>query len=143
MIKRVRWLGRHLADTFWHGDLRMARAAVALASLSWAYDLLRWDQSAQFARPAYLYLRELMPEDAWGVCFLIVGAIQFWRALTGVPVSSGVGAFIAGAFSCALWCYVALALRVSITPPPAINAGNIVIALLSCVILVRAIARRD
>jgi hypothetical protein len=133
-------LARHLLDTFWHGDLRMARAAVAIGSLCWAFDLLRWDH---FHRPAYIYLRELMPEDAWGLSFLAVGTIQLFRAITGVPVSSGTSACIAGGMSCALWCYVAAALHLSLTPPPAINAGNIVIALLSCVILVRAIARRD
>lgn len=133
-------IARHLLDTFWRGDLRMTRAGVALASLLWAYDLLRWDH---FDRPAYVYLRDLMPEDAWGCCFLLVGSIQLWRAMRGVSVSSGYLACMIGGVSCALWCYVAAALNASITPPPAINAGNTAIAFLSCVILVRAIAQRD
>ncbi len=132
---------RYFAETFWLGDLRMVRAGIALASLRWAWVLLVYD--GNFDRPIYSPLRELMPENGWGYCFLAVGAMQLWRAVRGTPVSEGSPALLFGTASCALWCFVAIALEFGVTPAPASNAGNLIWALLSCIILVRAIARRD
>jgi hypothetical protein len=113
---------------------------VAIGSLYWAVILLVYDE---FERPVYADMRDLMPENTWGLCFLVVGIVQFWRAVHGVPVSSGWVACIAAAVTSALWCYVAWSLHFSLAPPAAGNAGNVVLALLSCGILVRAVARRD
>lgn len=132
-------LGRALLDTFWRSDLRLVRAAIGLGSLIWAVILLI--DGAQFARPAYFWLKHMAPQPIWGCAFLIVGALQFSRGVSGIPTSSGWYACIVACVSFFLWACVTTALGTALTPTPAINSGNIVIALLQGIVLVRAIAR--
>lgn len=130
---------RLFRETFWHSDLRLVRAAIGLGSLIWAGILILG--GVQFERPAYYYLAQVAPQQLWGIGFLLVGVLQFLRAFRGVPTSSGFYACTVAALCAFLWVCVTTALATALNPTPAINAGNIVISLLSCVVLVRAIAR--
>jgi hypothetical protein len=145
MIGNLKAAAHRMVHTFATSELKAARLTVGAGSIVWAYILLF--EGPQWHRPAYVYLRELAPQDAWGVAFGFCGVLQFTRA--ALDVSEARGGWMAVAIATViawLWTFVAAALWVSLDPPPAIVAGNVALALASCVILLRTgwqVLRRD
>jgi hypothetical protein len=131
----------HLTDLLLRGDLALARATVAFASLLWAAILLFG--GPQFDRPSYVYLAQIASQQTWGAMFGIVGLVQMIRVIFKTPVTSGVYACFAAALIAWLWCAVAAALALSIQPPPGMVAGNVAVAALSALIFIRTVARRE
>lgn len=128
-------------DAFMGVDLAGARVTVAIGSLVWAVVLLF--MGPQFDRPAYRYLAPLAPQWAWGAAFGVVGVLQFFRSLRKVPITQGYYTCVVSGLIAWLWCHVAASLWLALTPPPAIVAGNVALAIMSGVVFIRTVARRE
>lgn len=106
-------------------DMVMTRLILAGSELLWGL-LLMWPGHL-FARPTYIGMAKVMPEEAWSAVFLLSAVTQF----TIVVLNDFHGRFaryFAG-WNAALWVFVVASMFLSVSPPPAAISGEAVLAL--------------
>ena len=123
------------------GNLDLARLAVAIGSLWWAFVLLA--QGPQFDRPSYYWLAQVADQWVWGVAFGACGIYQLARTLGGVKVNSGRVACVTAAVIMLLWASVTVGSALALWPWPGFMSGNVAITALQFLIFVRAATHRD
>lgn len=100
------------------------RLILALSEFMWAI-LLLWPGDS-FDRPTYSVMAKVMPEEAWGLVFLVSGVTQISIVLREEFYCVFSRYF--AAWNAALWVYVVVAMLLSVSPPPAAVSGEIVLA---------------
>ena len=111
------------------------RLILALSEFMWAI-LLLWPGDS-FDRPTYSVMAKVMPEEAWGLVFLVSGVTQISIVLREdfyCPLSR-----YFAAWNAALWVYVVVAMLLSVSPPPAAISGEIILAMAAAWIWVKPI----
>lgn len=137
----MKTIPKQLHTIFATADLDLGRAILAIGSLVWAFILLFF--GFQFDRPSYsVYMAVIAPQWVWGLMFLLCGVLQVVRVGLNIPLTSGWYACLVATLHAWLWCFVSTVLWLSLNPPPAMVAGNVALALLSIVILIRAVSKR-
>lgn len=100
------------------------RFTLALAELIWAISLL-WEGDT-FTRTTYYNMSLVMPENTWGMLFLLTAAIQ-WFLLLSRNFSSTFSLVFAGV-NATMWIYVCVSMYMSVYPPPAAISGELALA---------------
>lgn len=105
----------------------MPRLTLALAEFMWAVMLL-WPGDT-FTRPTYVNMAKVMPEEFWGILFLISSFIQFTIVVAN-KMHSVPSWFFAG-WNFMFWGYTVFSMLSSIYPPPAAIGGEIALAVIA------------
>ena len=119
---------------FRYSDLHGTRFLLGLAEFAWALALL-WP-GPTFGRPTYHGMQAVMPENVWGVLFLLTAIIQ-WRFLFTCEYHSK-RAIVFAAYNSALWLFCVISMYLSVYPPPAAISGELALAMGACWIFVRS-----
>lgn len=114
-------------------DLVASRLIIALAEWFW-FALLLWPGDTM-ARPTYLVMSHVMPEEAWAAVFMLSACMQTNIVLTQSYHSLFARTF--AAFNAALWLFVVISMLLSVSPPPAAISGEIALAFASLWIWIR------
>ena len=100
------------------------RLILALSELLWSI-LLLWPGDT-FGRPTYAHMSKVLPEEAWGVVFLVSGVTQLSIVMREDFHSTLARYF--SAWNAALWGYIVTSMLLSVSPPPAAISGEIILA---------------
>lgn len=110
------------------------RFTLALAEFIWALSLLWIGET--FDRPTYAGMAHVLPENGWGVLFLIMGSIQAYLLL--IRDFSSKFAVIFSSVNATVWIYVCVSMYMSIYPPPAAISGELALALAASWVFIRS-----
>ncbi len=117
-----------------HSDLHGIRIILGLSEVLWALTLL-WT-GVTFDRPVYHIMSHIMPEEAWGLIFLLSGITQF-GIVYKLDYNSRFSTYFAG-WNMALWIYVVISMYLSVSPMPAAISGDTAIAIGAAWIWIRS-----
>lgn len=117
-----------------HSDLHGIRIILGLSEVLWAVTLL-WT-GVTFDRPVYYIMSHIMPEEAWGLIFLLSGITQF-SIVYKLDYNSSFSTYFAG-WNMSLWIYVVISMYISVSPTPAAISGDTAIAIGAAWIWIRS-----
>ena len=109
----------------WEADLIGSRISLAIGEFFWAV-MLFWPGDT-FGRPTYSHMALVMPEQWWGIMFLVSSFLQVFIVITNKMHSTWAW-FFAG-WNCCLWGYTVWSMLASVYPPPAAIGGEMSLAL--------------
>lgn len=119
--KAITALSRSLFDT----NMVTSRILLAIAEFLWGI-LLLWPGDT-FGRPTYNIMASVMPENCWGIVFLMTSVMQI--AIVAKEDFHSREARYFAFFNMVLWVFVVLSMMKSVYPPPAAISGEIALAM--------------
>lgn len=119
--KAITALSRLLFDT----NMVTIRILLAIAEFLWGI-LLLWPGDT-FGRPTYNIMSSVMPENRWGIVFLMTSAMQI-TIVAKEDFHSREARYFAFC-NMLLWAFVVLSMMKSVYPPPAAISGEIALAM--------------
>lgn len=122
-----------LFGIFFFSDLHAIRFVLGIAELIWALTLF-WPGDT-FVRPTYHAMAEIMSEPQWAFVFLFSGITQIAILFHGEYHTTFPRVY--AAWNAFLWCFICVAMYMSVYPPPAAISGETALALGSCWIFLR------
>ncbi len=128
-----------LKRVVWKSDLIASRITLAIGEFFWAIMLL-WPGDT-FSRPTYDHMSNIMPEELWGIVFLISSTIQVSIVLAD-KMNSAFAWYFAG-WNFVFWGYTVWSMLASVYPPPAAIGGEMAMVLSAGWIWLRPILRDE
>lgn len=120
-------------------DLIATRFMLAIGALLWAVMLLIPNNT--FDRPMFTIVKQVMPEEFWGILFLIQGMAALYALFGGTRRKILI--FVDSVLGCFLWTSITAGMIFSTltanatTSAPAAASSSIVLTLASCWVLAR------
>lgn len=125
---------QRLIEIAFLSDTHATRGTLGVAELVWAITLF-WPGET-FSRPTYEVMRSVMPEEGWGLVFLVTAVVQFGQVLR--RRYHGRSAVVFAAWSSVLWWFTVLSMYASVYPPPAGISGELALSLAASWVLVKS-----
>ena len=116
-----------------HSDLMFSRLCLSFSSMLWAV-MLFWPGDT-FERPTYSMMGEILPEHSWAILFVIHSLTSIY-SLDKNKINS-ITLFFEGILGSLIWTSSCFFMLLSVYPPPAAIAAEIVMAFTSWWILIR------
>lgn len=113
-----------------------ARLSVGTAALLWALLTM----TCELDRPVYATMRAAMPIGCWAALFSLIALFEFSSLL--FRCNGRAMPLILGAIAC-VWVFVAISMLVSVSPPAAGAAGEVVVAIQACWLFLRRALLND
>jgi len=113
-----------LSRALWDTNMVTSRLLLSMAEFLWGV-LLLWPGDT-FGRPTYHIMAQVMPEDCWGLVFLLTSIMQISIVIKEEFHSREARYF--AFFNMALWVFVVLSMLASVYPPPAAVSGEIALS---------------
>lgn len=113
-----------------------ARLSVGTAALLWALLTMTYELD----RPVYATMRAAMPSGCWSALFSLIALFEFSSLL--FRCNGRAMPLILGGIAC-VWVFMAISMLVSVSPPAAGAAGEVVVAIQACWLFLRRALLND